>query len=359
MKKIFIIPAVAFSILFSACSEEQKKEISKPDDAQNAFILKKQPVSVTLDLPAELLPFEEAEIHAKVDGYVQSVLADIGDKVKKGQVLARIDAPEVAAQAAQAGAKFVEARANFEASMDKYNRIQNAAKQQGVISESEVINAINQMKADSAALASSQSASQAYRQLQEYLTIRAPFEGIVTSRTVNPGDLTGKSGKSVMFVVQNPKKLRLRVYVPETHVGNLPSSDTLSFSVDAAANRIYQAKLSRKSGSISRETRTETWEFEFDNTSGELKPGMYTTVKLNLNRPASSFVVPFSSVVTTLEKKFVIRINKGQTEWVDVRDGISMKSGKEIFGNLSENDTILVRGSDEIKPETPLKVKIQ
>ncbi|MDX9880971.1 MAG: biotin/lipoyl-binding protein [Prolixibacteraceae bacterium] len=91
MKKIFIVPAVATILLIAACSQEQKKETSKPEDIKNAFVLKKQAVSVTLNLPAELRPYEEAEIHAKVDGYVQTVLADIGDKVRKGQVLARID----------------------------------------------------------------------------------------------------------------------------------------------------------------------------------------------------------------------------------------------------------------------------
>jgi RND family efflux transporter MFP subunit len=359
MKKIFIVPAIATILLISACSQEQKKETSKPEDIKNAFILKKQAVSVTLYLPAELRPFEEAEIHAKVDGYVQTVLADIGDKVRKGQVLARIDAPEVAANSAQAVAKFQEVQAKYIASQDKYNRLQSAAKQQGVISESEIIIARNQMKADSAALMSAQSASAAYRQLQEYLNIRAPFDGIVTSRTVNTGDLVGKTGKSAMFIVENPKKLRLQLFVPETHVGNLPANDTLTFSVDALVGKSYKAKLARKSGSINSETRTETWEYEFDNAAGELKPGMYTTVKLNLNRPADSFVVPFAAVVTSLEKKFVIRIKNGQAEWVDVRDGISMKDGKEIFGGLAEGDTLLARGSDEIKPETKLKVKIQ
>lgn len=359
MKKIFVIPAVVTMLLIAACSQEQKKETSKPEDIKKAFILKKQAVSVTLSLPAELRPYDEAGIHANVDGYVQTVLADIGDKVRKGQVLARIDAPEVVAQAAQAGAKFQEAQAKFLASRDKYTRIQNAAKQQGVISESEVILAQNQMRADSAAQASAQSASLAYHQLQEYLIIRAPFDGIVTSRTVNPGDLVGKAGKSALFRVENPKKLRLQIFVPETHVGNQPANDTIRFSVDAMGGKTYRAILSRKSGSISRETRTETWEYEIDNTGGELKPGMYTTVNLNLNRPAGSLVVPAAAVVTSLEKKLVIRIKNGQTEWVDVREGISMKDGKEIFGALAEGDTILARGSDEIKPETNLKVSIQ
>ena len=76
MKKIFIVPAFASILLISACSQEQKKETNKTDDTKSAFILKKQPVSVTLNLPAELRPFDEAEIHAKVDGFVNSVLAD-------------------------------------------------------------------------------------------------------------------------------------------------------------------------------------------------------------------------------------------------------------------------------------------
>lgn len=359
MKKIFIVPAVATLLLFVSCRQEATKETKQADDIKGAFLLKKQAVNLSLNLPAEMLPYEEAAIHARVDGYVASIQADMGDLVRKGQVLARIDAPEVAAQAAQAASKYQEAQARFQAAKDRFTRIRQAAMQQGVISESEVILARNQMLADSAALASAQSASQAYRQLQEYLTIRAPFDGLVTSRTVNTGDLVGKAGKLAMFQVENPNKLRLRIFIPEAQVGNQPVSDTLAFSVDALAGKTFHAVLSRKSGSISRETRTETWEYEVDNRAGELKPGMYTTVNLNLDRPGQSLVVPASALVTSLEKKFVIRVRNGQTEWVDVREGITMKSGKEIFGNLNEGDTLLTRGSDEIKPDTTVKITIQ
>lgn len=359
MKNYLIIPAVAFMLIISSCAQEAKKEVQKAEDSKAAFVLKKQGVSLNLNLPAELLPYEKAEIHAKVDGYVQSVLADIGDKVKKGQVLARLDAPEVIAQSAQTSSKYYEVQARFMASQDKYRRIQTAAKQQGVISESEVINAKNQMLADSAALNSAKSTERAFKQLQEYLTIRAPFAGVVTSRFINQGDFVGNAGKSAMFILEYPEKLRLRVYVPEANVGNIPANDTLQFTVDAMVNKKFPAKLSRKSGSINRETRTELWEYEYDNKSGELKSGMYTTVKLNLNRPADTFVVPFSAMVTSLEKRFVIRINNGEAEWVDVREGISTKNGKEIFGDLQEGDTILARGSEEIKPGTKLNIKIQ
>ncbi len=359
MKTYLLIPAVAISLMISSCSQETKTEAQKLEDIKTAFVLAKQGVNLTLTLPAELLPYDKAEIHAKVDGFVQMVGADIGDKVKKGQILARLDAPEVIAQSAQASAKYFEAQARFFASQDKYLRIQTAARQQGVISDSEVISAENQMRADSAALVSAKSTEQAYKQLQEYLTIRAPFNGVITNRLINQGDFVGKAGKSVMFILENPEKLRLRVHVPESSVGNIPLNDTLLFTVDALTNKTFTSLLARKSGSISRQTRTELWEYEYNNTNGELKPGMYSTVNLNLSRPDETFVVPFPAMVTSLEKRFVIRVNNGEAEWVDVREGISIKDGKEVFGNLQEGDIILFRGSEEIKPGTKLTVQVQ
>lgn len=358
MKSFLILPAAAILFLNYSCSQKTN-EVNKVEDVKNAFILKKQEVEISLDIPAELLAYEKAELHAKVDGYVQTVQADIGDLVKKGQILAQLDAPEVASQFAQGSAQYYEAQARFRASQDKFSRIQNAAKQQGVMSDAEVINAKNQMLADSAALISAESAARVYGQLKEYLSIRAPFDGLVTSRFVYPGDFVGKSGKSTLFILENPRKLRLRVHVPEAYVSNIPSEDTLAFTVDATVNKTYFAKLARKSGSINRETRTELWEYEFDNKMGELKPGMYTTARLRLNRPENSFVVPFPSVVTSLEKKFVVRITRGESEWVDVREGNSSEKGKEIFGNLQEGDTLLARGSEEIKPGTIVKIMIK
>ena len=357
MNNYLIVLEGVILFLISSCVQ-QTGEVKKAEDSKDAFTLKKQEVGITLNLPAELLAYEKAEIHAKVDGFVHAVVSDIGDQVKKGQVLARIDAPEVTSQFAQATAKFNESRARFTASKDKYSRIQMAANQQGVISEAEIINTKNQMLADSAALISAQSSARAYGELQDYLTIRAPFDGLITGRFVDIGDFVGNSGKPVLFTLENPRKLRLRVYVPESYTGNIPVNDTLTFTVDAA-DKIFKAKLARKSGSINRETRTELWEYEYDNKDGHLKPGMYTMTRLQLNRPAGSFVVPFAAVVTSLEKKFVVRIYNGEVKWVDVREGISLEKGKEIFGTLNEGDTLLSRGSDEFKPGSKLTIRVQ
>jgi RND family efflux transporter MFP subunit len=263
------------------------------------------------------------------------------------------------ARFAEADARFLEANARFMGSLDRFNRLKEAAKEQGVVAEGELTHARNQMLADSAAIVSAKSASQAYKQLQDYLTVRAPFDGIVTGRSVNPGDLAGGSGRKVLFTIERPDRLRLRVHVPESYVNHIPHDEPLAFTTNAVVNKSFEAKLSRKSGSISPETRTELWEYEYENKTGELKPGMYAMAQLNLSRQDSSFVVPYAAVVTSLERKFVVRIKNNQVEWVDVSQGISLDNGVEIFGELDEGDTLLSRGSEEIKPGTTLQINVQ
>ncbi len=358
MKNNIITQVLILLALMPSCSQENK-ETKKTEDVKNAFSLRKQEVSKTLELPAELLPFDRAEINAKVEGYVQKVLVDIGDVVKKGDVLVVLEAPELAARYAEAIAKYQEAEARFGASLDKYNRIQVVSKQRGLVAEGGLINTRNEMLADSAALISAQSIARVYKQMQDYLTIRAPFNGIVTDRFINAGDLAGSTGAGSLLTLMSPDKFRLRVHVPEDYVNNIPSDDSLKFTVDAVVGKTFTAKLARKSGSIDRETRTELWEFEYKNNDKELKPGMYTMARLNLSRAAGSFVVPSTAVVTTLEKKFVIRVKHDKAEWVDVTEGISQETGLEIFGNLNEGDILLTRGSDELKPGATVKIALQ
>lgn len=347
-----------FAVLLISCTDK-KGEVKQVEDVKEAFTLRKQEVSKSLKIPAELLPYEKAELYARMEAFVQKVMVDIGDPVKKGQTLAVLDAPETVARHAEANARYQEANARFTASLDRFNRLKEAAREEGVVAEGELIHVKNQMLADSAAIVSAKSAAQAYKQLQDYLTVRAPFDGIVTAREVNPGDLAGGSGRKVLFIIERPDRLRLRVHVPELYVNHIPNDERLTFTTNAVVNKSFQARISRKSASISPETRTELWEYEYENKDGELKPGMYAMAQLNLSRRDSSFVVPYTAVVTSLEKKFVVRLRNNQVEWVDVQQGISLDNGLEIFGALYENDTLLVRGSEEIKPGTSLEITIE
>ena len=355
--RTFLLFAFSAFIIFS-CSEN-KKQVKSVEDVKNAFILEKQEVGKTIKRPAELLAYERAEINAKVKGFVKKVLVDIGDKVQTGQVLAILDAPEVAAESSGALASFHKTNAQYMASLDRYERLKKASKEQGVIAEGELMNARNQMMADSAAVTSARSSANAYGQIQNYLTIRAPFNGVITKRSVDPGHFVGGSTEMSLFTLEKTDRLRIRVHIPETYVNSIPSESGLTFSTSAVLDTTFTAKLSRKSGSIDPNTRTELWEYEFENGSDQLKPGMYATAELRLSRQADSFVVPYTAIVTSMEKKFVVKITDGKVVWVDVTEGISIVDGIEIFGDLKEGDTLLVRGTDEIKPGTEIKFNLK
>lgn len=127
-------------------------------------------------------------------------------------------------------------------------------------------------------------------------------------------------------------------------------SKTAAFRVDAYPNKLFQATLARKSESIDPQTRTELWEYVFDNRNHELKTGSFAYVKVGLQRNGNSFVLPPTAIVTNQERKFVIKVKDGKATWVDVRQGMSTDKGIEVFGGLSNNDTLVVRGTDERKP---------
>jgi len=354
MNRLF--PLLLIAIIAGCTSRPGQVQTVTSIDTVATLKLKKEAVVKTLSLPAELHAWERAEIYAKVEGYVRELKTDIGSRVKKNDVLLIIDAPEVTANNAKASADLMAAESKYHSSLDNYNRMVAATKESGAISDSELERARNQMRSDSSMKEAARSAANAYAQMRNYLILRAAFDGVVTQRNVDPGTLVGKGSKPLL-VLENTKKLRIRVAVPEMYTSAIPSAATTRFTVDAQPSKVYEATLARKSNQIDATTRSELWEFEVTNNANELKSGMYGNAVFNLQRSEPSFVVPFSTVVTNLEKHFVIRVREGKTEWVDVRSGISMKDGVEIFGDLAEGDQLVVKGNDELRPGTSVVVK--
>lgn len=354
MNRSLIVCLISFFVL--SCSERKATEnpVTTQADSVLVFILSKDSVSKTLKLPVELYPWEKSEIYAKVEGYVRQLKVDIGDKVRKNDVLIELDAPEVTANSAKASADLQAARAKYNTSLATYKRMLAASKERGAIATNELERMRNQMFADSANVASAQSDAIAYNQRRNYLQIRSAFDGIVTQRNIDPGTLVGKS-QTPLIVVENLSKLRLRVAVPEAYTTNSLPGNVVNFTVDAIPSKRFQAKLARKSNTIDSKTRTELWEFEVDNMKFGLKSGMYGSLTFTLQR-ADSFVVPYSSVVTNLERSFVIRVRDNNiVEWVDVRIGINMNDKVEVFGDLAEGDHLVLVASDEIKPGSSVR----
>jgi membrane fusion protein, multidrug efflux system len=321
-------------------------------DTAQVFLLKTDTLKKVVELPGELIPYLQTDLFAKVQGYVQAMKVDIGDRVRKGQTLAVIDAPEVNTQFTQSMAAQQAAKARLTTSTDNYNRLYRASQSSspGIVAPVDLENSRNQMMADSASYEALRQQSKAYKEVSGYLYITAPFDGVITARKADPGALV--NANAMLLTVQDNNTLRLRVAVPEIYVSAAGSNKNLYFSVDAYPEQRFTCVLTRKTETIDPGTRTELWEFGVDNGKHLLKAGTFVYAKIALGRSTPSFILPPSAIATTLERRFVIKVKNGKVQWVDVRQGMTTDAGIEVFGDLATGDTLVTKATDERKPGT-------
>jgi RND family efflux transporter MFP subunit len=319
-------------------------------------------VSRTVELPGEFLPFLSVDLHAKVAGYVERVLVDRGSVVRKGELLVELTAPEMTARLAEAQSRAqaaeadrLQAVAQVGAAQSTYERLKKAAATPGAVSGNELIQAEKQVEAAQAlvhareeAVRAAQGVVRAEQDLQAYLKITAPFDGVITDRLVHPGALVGPGPDPVLLVVQQVSHLRLVVPVPEEDVAAIAKGGAVTFGVPAYPDRVYSGTVARVAHALDQKTRTMPVELDVLNRDGSLSPGMYPKVKWPVRRSRPALLVPKTAVVTTTERVFVIRDRDGRAEWVDVRRGAAEGDLVEVDGNLSPGDMVVRRGTDEI-----------
>jgi len=350
------------AMVVMACNQNQapasmqRQEAAKADTVK-VFLCKPDSAQKTITLPGELLPNENAQIRAKVQGYIRKLNVDIGTRVKRGQVLALIDAPEINTRVQELNEKVKAAKSRFESSKDYFDRINEASKADGVVAPSELQRTKNQMLADSSEYNAALFAASSYRQIGGYLAIVAPYDGIITKRNINVGSFVGNANEQPLFELQDNGLLRLQVPVPEVYTGAVLLNNTAELTTRSQPDKKFKAMLVRASGNIDNQSRSEVWEFAIPNTSGELKAGSYCDVKMRFYRSTPSMVVPTTAVVTTLEKRFVIKVANNTTQWIDVRPGFNMGDKQEIFGELHTGDTLVLKGSEELKEGTKVITK--
>jgi membrane fusion protein (multidrug efflux system) len=187
----------------------------------------------------------------------------------------------------------------------------------------------------------------ARQELQRYLHIDAPFDGMITARLVHPGALVGPGSDLPLLVLQQLSKLRLVVAVPEEDSGSVPMGAKVAFHVPAFAEKTFYGVVARSSHELDPKTRTMAIEMDVVNFDGALAPGMYPTVSWPVHQAHAALLVPATSVVTTTERTFVIRNQGGHAEWVDVKKGAAAGDPVEVTGRLKAGDMIVRRASDE------------
>jgi membrane fusion protein (multidrug efflux system) len=181
---------------------------------------------------------------------------------------------------------------------------------------------------------------------------------VITTRNVHPGALVGAAVNSEpMFQLETLNRLRRVVPVPEAEVGAIPKGVRVAFTVPAYPTETFSGTVSRIAHSMDAKTRSMPVELDVANTNGRLAAGMYPSVKWPVHGSQRVLLVPLTSVVNTSERTFVIRVQDGSAEWVDVKRGAVHGDLVEVIGSLTDKDVVLRRGSDEIRQGTRISVR--
>jgi membrane fusion protein (multidrug efflux system) len=335
-----------------------------------------QTLKITVHIPSELTPYETVGVYPKVTGFVKSIKVDRGSRVKSGEVIAQLEAPELIAQRAEAQAKLrsyesllVAAEAKQSSDQGTYDKLSAAAATPGVVAKNDVVVAEKLVQVDAAQVKAAQDNVSAAKQslqsvteMEGYLQIRAPFDGVVTERNVHPGALVGPAGgpgASVPMVqVQTLARLRLVIPVPEKYAAGIPEGTKVKFMVSAYPGEMFTGTVARISHAVDEKTRTMPVELDVVNPAGRLNPGAFTDVLWPVERPQPTLFVPPLAVASTLERIFVVRINNGTAEWVDVKTGATAGNLVEIFGDVHDGDIVASHGTDEIRPGSRVNARI-
>jgi RND family efflux transporter MFP subunit len=310
-----------------------------------------------LNLPAEVRPWQDASIFARVNGYLKSWLVDIGAHVEKDQLLAEIDTPDLDQQLAQARSQATLAQRSLEQAKSTNKKWQELW-HQGVVSE-----------LDSENMATSQATNQAnteafaanLRFLEQevaFKRVTAPFTGIITIRNVNVGDLiTANNTNFEMFHILQTDPLRVYFRIPQTEASNIAAGQTFDVQVGAQSAKTYPGKVIATSEAVSPDSRTMLVQLQVDNAKNEILPGSYATVRVPQSALGKILILPDNTLIFRGKSQQVGVVDaKGVVQLRDVKVGRDFGIQSEILSGVTESDKVIVNPSDSLTTGTIVRV---
>jgi RND family efflux transporter MFP subunit len=344
--------------------------------------VRRAPLSNTLSIAGEFLPFQEVELHAKVAGYIRNINVDIGDRVHTGQVLAVLEIPELSAQLQGAGAGVRHSQEEITHAQNEVSRVeadhaalhaaaarlkQASLARPGLIAEQELDDATARDRSAEAGVEAAKSAlsasreqlevslaeQQHYAALSEYSRITAPFEGVVTWRYADTGSLiqAGTSNVSSEPVVKlsQVNVLRLRIPVPESLAASVHDGEPADIRVKATEKHI-SGKIIRSTDSLDRSTRTMQVEVDVPNHDYKLTPGMYADVSLQVQNDPHALTLPLQAINREADKTTVLFVDsQNHVEEREIHTGIEGSNRIQVLSGLQEGDRVVVGNLGEYR----------
>ena len=310
-----------------------------------------------LNLPAEVKPWQEASIFARVNGYLKDWLVDIGAHVEKDQLLAEIDTPDLDQQLAQARSQAVLAKRNLEQAKKTNTKWQELYKE-GVVSQLDAENTDTSQGTNQANTEAFAANLRFLEQEVAFKRVTAPFPGIITVRNVNVGDLiTANNTSFEMFHIQQTDPLRVYFRIPQEEATNIAVGQTFNVQVGAQSAKTYPGKVISTSGAVSPDSRTMLVELQVENSKNEILPGSYATVRVPQDALGKLVTLPDNTLIFR-EKSVQAGVvdAKGVVQLRDVKVGRDFGIQSEILSGVTESDKVIVNPSDSLTTGTTVRV---
>ena len=302
-------------------------------------------------LPGNVQPFITSPVYARTNGYLKKWYFDIGAHVKKGQLLAVIETPEVDQQLQQARSNLLTAQANLELATITKTRYQGLLKKHAV-SQQDSDNAVGTYNANKAIVQADQAAVDQYAALVSFEKVYAPFDGVITARNTDIGDLINSGStanvKTDLFHIAQPGTLRVFVNVPEEYSRGIKVGMTADLVLTEFPGRTFQGNLVRTADAINMTTRTLLIEIDVANPTNTLLTGSYAEVHLKVPTQASTFIIPVNTLTFRSEGLRVGVVKDQKVTLTAVTPGHDFGNQIEIVAGLKPDDQIVINPPDSI-----------
>jgi RND family efflux transporter MFP subunit len=310
-------------------------------------------------LPGAIQAFIDAPIYARTSGYLKQWHADIGARVKSGELLAEIETPEVDKQLDQASADLATAEANYKLAESTAARWQDLLKTESV-SKQETDEKVGDFHSKKALVDSAHANVRRLEDMQSFQKIYAPFDGVITARNTDVGQLvqagSGAQAKE-LFHLAATDKLRVFVNVPEVYSRSAATGAPAELTLNEFPGHRFRGKLTRNAAAIDTASRTLLVEVDIDNSDGRLLPGAYTEVHLKLPSKFGSLILPVSTLVFRSEGLQVGVVRQGdKAELVPIQMGRDYGVEVQVLSGITEKDLVIVNPPDSLISGTTVRV---
>ncbi len=313
-----------------------------------------------LVLPGNTQAFIDAPIYARISGYLKKWYADIGTHVRKGDILAEIEAPEADQQLRQAEADLETAKANLSLSQVTATRILNLQRK-GVVARQDGDSATADLNAKKAIADSAAANVRRLQDLQSYEKIYAPFDGVITARNTDIGALidagSGAASGKELFHISAINKLRVFVSVPEDYEQAAKIGSPATLTLNEFPGRAFHGTIVRNANSIDMTSRTLLIEVDVDNPTGQLLPGAYVAVHLKFAGVlANAMTIPVTTVMFRSEGMRAAVVRDGKAVLLPITIGRDFGDSLEVLAGLRPQDQLIVNPPDSLISGTPVRI---